>query len=110
MANADYNPDKEAHVAHKWEVIKATKRPVNVEVDGQEMHFGKDGAFRVSDAGVANEIRQRYARTGDVTVTRLRYPGAADQGHRYFFGRWPEMPWKRSNGNGKDADEKENAP
>ena len=91
----DYNPDKEGHTDHKWEVIKATTRDLpSLDVDGKEMRFGKDGAFRVNDPGVADAIRQTYARTGDVTVTRVRYPSVHDRGHRYFFGSLPAMPWK----------------
>jgi len=91
----DYNPDREGHTDHKWEVIKATTRDLpSLDVDGKEMRFGKDGAFRVNDPGVAEAIRQTYARTGDVTVTRVRYPSVHDRGHRYFFGSLPAMPWK----------------
>ena len=112
MPRADYNSDKERHAEHKWEVIRATRRPLeSVDVDGKQMKFGKDGAFRVNDEGVAAAIREEYARKGDVTVTRIRYPGAADRGHRYFFGQLPEMPWKKENGNGETkADEEEGLP
>src|SRR3990167_2439324 len=104
MPRADYNSDKERHAEHKWEVIRATRRPLE-SVDVEQMKLGKDGAFRVNDEGVAAAIREEYARKGDVTVTRIRYPGAADRGHRYFFGGWPLAPWKE-NGNG-EAEEKE---
>lgn len=98
MAKADYNPDREGHAAHKWEVINATKGPLEVELDGKQMKFGKDGAFRVSDPGVAAALRQKYHDKGLATVTRIRTPDPiADRGHRYFFGAWPEMPWKRGN-------------
>ena len=108
MPRADYNSDKERHAEHKWEVIRATRRPLeSVDVDGKQMKFGKDGAFRVNDEGVAAAIREEYARKGDVTVTRIRYPGAADRGHRYFFGGWIEAPWKRSKDNGETKAEEE---
>ena len=104
MPIADYNPDREGHVGKKWEVIRATRRPLeSIEVDGKKMKFGKDGAFRVSDEGVAAAIREEYAKKGDVTVTRIRYPGAHDRGHYYFWGGWPEMPWKKK----KEKEEKE---
>ena len=107
MRRADYNPDREGHVAKKWEVIRATRRDLpSIDVDGKQMRFGEDGAFRVNDEGVAAAIREEYARKGDVTVTRIRYPGAADRGHRYFFGQLPEMPWKE-NGNGETKAEEE---
>ena len=109
MPRADYNSDKERHAEHKWEVIRATRRPLeSVDVDGKQMKFGKDGAFRVNDEGVAAAIREEYAKKGDVTVTRIRYPGAADRGHYYFFGQLPEMPWKKENGNG-EAETQEDA-
>ena len=108
MPRADYNSDKERHAEHKWEVIRATRRDLpGIEVDGKQMKFGKDGAFRVNDEGVAAAIREEYARKGDVTVTRIRYPGAADRGHYYFFGQLPEMPWKKENGNGEAETQEE---
>ena len=112
MPRADYNSDKERHAEHTWEVIRATRRPLeSVDVDGKQMKFGKDGAFRVNDEGVAAAIREEYARKGDVTVTRIRYPGAADRGHYYFFGQLPEMPWKKENGNGEaETQEEEGLP
>src|SRR3990167_3167092 len=107
MPRADYNSDKERHAEHKWEVIRATRRDLpGIEVDGKQMTFGKDGAFRVNDEGVAAAIREEYAKKGDVTVTRIRYPGAADRGHRYFFGGWPLAPWKE-NGNGEAETQEE---
>src|SRR3990167_5995491 len=86
MPRADYNSDKERHAEHKWEVIRATRRDLpGIDVDGKEMKFAKKG---------------------DVTVTRIRYPGAADRGHRYFFGGWPLAPWKE-NGNGEAETQEE---
>ena len=106
MPRADYNSDREGHTEHKWEVIRATRPPLeSLDVDGKQMRFGKDGAFRVNDEGVAAAIREEYAKKGDVTVTRIRYPGAADKGHYYFRGGWPEMPWKKEQGNGETEDE-----
>ncbi|HKZ77717.1 MAG TPA: hypothetical protein VJ124_05285 [Pyrinomonadaceae bacterium] len=108
MPRADYNSDREGHAEHKWEVIRATRRDLpSLDVDGKQMNFGKDGAFRVNDEGVAAAIREEYAKKGDVTVTRIRYPGEHDRGHRYFFGQLPEMPWKE-NGNG-ETEAEENA-
>ena len=75
---------------HTHEVIQAVRRPVNVEVDGQEMPFGNLGAFRVKDSGVADEIRAKYGR--DVTVTRIKHPHVSDRGHCYFFSV-PALPW-----------------
>ena len=101
--NIDFNSDREGHVDHKWEVIKATTRELDaLDVDGKQMRFGKDGAFRVTDPGVAAAIRQTYGRRGDVTVTRIRYPHVSDRGHTYLFSV-PALPWKE----GKDGEEKE---
>jgi hypothetical protein len=98
----DYNPDREGHVDHKWTVIKATKRPVEVNIGGKPMRFGRDGAFRVSDPGVAAEIRKEYGDKGDVTVTRMRSPQPiSDRGHRYFFGMMPPLPWHHYDENGR---------
>ena len=76
------------------EVIHAVQRPVQVEVDGKEMPFGRDGAFRVRDSGVADEIKAKYGNKGEVTVTRVKYPHISDRGHKYFFSV-PELPWNK---------------
>ena len=78
---------------HVYEVIQAVQRPVNVEVDGVSLPFGREGAFRVRDSGVAKEISARYGgKMADVTVTRVKVPGEADRGHRYFL-TVPALPW-----------------
>ena len=74
------------------EVIQAVTRPVNVEVDGKQMPFGRDGAFRVNDSGVAEAIRAKY--DGEVTVTKVKVPHVADRGHKYFFAV-PALPWHK---------------
>lgn len=91
----DYNPDKERHRDYKWIVHKAIRdRDFNaVYAADKKMPFNKYGRFSIKDGGVADEIRQEYGR--DVTVTRVRNPHRSDRGHVYFFGQWPEMPWKR---------------
>ena len=77
------------------EVIQAVRRPVHVKVDGKYMPFGRDGAFRVKDPGVAAEISAKYGgKNGDVTVTKVKYPHISDRGHKYFFSV-PELPWKK---------------
>ncbi len=67
------------------------------------MPFGRDGAFRVRDSGIAEEIKTKYG--GDVVVSKIRYPDVHDRGHRYFFGMIPEMPWKRKKGDGEHGTE-----
>jgi hypothetical protein len=102
---ADFNPDKERHVDHKWFVINNQRKPVEgVEVDGKQLKFGHEGWLRVSDAGQAQAIREKYGR--DVTVSRIRHPDVHDRGHRFHFGQWPEMPWKRQVNNEHQTEER----
>lgn len=90
----DYNPDREGHVKHKWIVVDATKtRKKYIEAGGRILKFGKEGCMRVSDQGLANEIRQKYG--GDVTVSRVRHTDTNERGvHKYFFTS-PGMPWHK---------------
>ena len=106
--SGDYNPDREGWTGHKYIVQRVWQGPDTAQVDigDRRMKWNKQGRMLVNDPAVANAIRQKYG--NDVTVTRMRYPDAHDRGHRYIF-TMPEMPWKRSNGNGEDADEKEGA-
>lgn len=103
----DYNPDKEAHRDHNWMVVKATQDPnfKAVPTAKGNLKFGKDGAFKVNDPGLANEIRETVG--PDAVVTRMSNVKPADRGHRYFFGMMPEMPWKRKKHNGEDEEPKE---
>ena len=105
--SGDYNPDREGWTGHKYIVQRVWQGDSTKQVDigDRRMKWNKQGRMLVNDPAVANAIRQKYG--NDVTVTRMRYPDAHDRGHRYIFGGWPEMPWKRSRENGKDADEKE---
>lgn len=92
----DFNPDKERHVDHKFVVQKAMpgddlSEPVltskgPLKPDGQ-------GRMMVKDESLAREIQQQHPR--ELTVTRMRTPGAADRGHRYFFGALPGLPWHK---------------
>ena len=102
----DYNPDREGHVPKKWMVIRATRdrnfKSVVLD-DGQEMKFGKKGAFMVSDPGKADEIRKTVG--ADATVTRFRVPTTHERMHRYFFGQLPAMPWHRYDDLGRKIQE-----
>ncbi len=90
----DYNPDKEKHIDHSWIVQPATRKPdKGIEIDGKFLPFGREGTLRLKDGAVADAVRQKYDR--QMVVTRTRRPDAHDRGHNYFFGSWPEMPWKR---------------
>ncbi len=77
-----------------YEVIKSTTEPITgIEVDGKKHLFGKDGAFRVHDAGVAREIDETYGlEGGDKQVTIIKSP-VRDSTHRYAFSM-PRGDWK----------------
>ena len=94
--NLDYNPDKERHVDHRYMVIKANKNPgfKGVQTSKGFLPFDqRTQGFRVKDPALANEIRQTVG--VDATVTRVRYPSPADQGHRYHFGQHPGVPYAK---------------
>lgn len=77
-----------------YEVIRATQRPLeSVEVGGKTLKFRGNGMMRIKDRGLAMAVREKLGK--EVTVTKVNYPSAHDQGHRYFFGSLPEMPWKK---------------
>lgn len=97
----DYNPDREGHVKHKFIVQKAWPAG-DYAGDGLAggIHTSKgvlkpnsQGRMVVRDAALAREIQSAYP--ADLAVTRMRAEGPADKGHRYHFGSWPAMPWKR---------------
>jgi len=90
----DYNPDKERHVDHTFVVQKAwPNSPDSVMTSKGELKGNHQGRFTVKDETLAREIQKSYPR--DFAVTRMRTPKPADAGHRYHFGGWPEMPWKK---------------
>lgn len=78
-----------------WEVIKASKRPFSgIAGSGRWMEFGRSGAFKTSDAGLAREIDTKWGLeggTGEVVVVEKE--DRPEMGHRYMF-TMPEMPWK----------------
>ena len=90
----DYNPDREGHAKHKYVVVNATKNKKKfIEAGGKQLNFSKEGFMRVSDPGIANEIRQRYG--SEVTVSRVRHTDSHERGiHKYFFTS-PGMPWHK---------------
>ncbi len=77
-----------------YEVVKSTRRDIKgIEVDGKKHMFGKDGAFRVNDAGVAREIDEAHGlEGGDRQVTVMKVP-VRDKIHRYAFSM-PRGDWK----------------
>lgn len=109
----DYNPDKERHVDHKFIVQKAWPDG-NHEGDGLRdgistsrgvLKPDSKGRMVVKDEALAREIQKEYP--GDLAVTRVRAPDPADSGHRYHFGQWPEMPWKRQHRDTEAQEEQE---
>lgn len=78
---------------HAYEVIKAVTRPVDVEVGGKKMPFGNKGAFRVRDAGVANEIKGKYGH--DVTVTKINTRQEVEKKLHPNRITSPGMPWHK---------------
>lgn len=93
----DYNPDREGHHQHKFTVLDATRRNLEHVPNHPELKFNHQGRLRLKDAGLAREIQQE---TRDVSVTLLKHPHRSDRGHVYFFGQWPEMPWKKEKQDG----------
>ena len=97
----DYNPDKEAHVQHKFIVQKAWPSgdyqgdglAEGIQTSKGVLKPNSQGRMVVKDAALAREIQSAYP--ADLAVTRMRTPDPADKGHKYHFGGWPEMPWKK---------------
>ena len=91
----DYNPDKERHHKHKFVVQQAFPDIVgdSVMTSKGELKPNSQGRMTVKDESLAREIQQQYPR--EMTVTRMNFDDPADRGHRFHFGGWPEMPWKR---------------
>ena len=78
-----------------YEVVKSTRKDIKgISVDGKQHLFGKDGAFRVNDAGVAREIDEAHGlEGGDRAVTVMKVP-VRDKIHRYAFSM-PRGNWKK---------------
>lgn len=94
----DYNPDREGHAAHKFIVTNARKGAKSVSLGSEVFKFGKNGAFLMQDEKKARELQDEHH--GEIAVTRVRRPGPADKGHKYFFGSMPAMPWHKYDENG----------
>lgn len=102
----DYNPDKDGHVEHRYVVQPAWKSGTYASgilaPDGRYLKYNREKRLMVKDEKLAREIQQQHR--NDLVVTRVRYPGEADRGHRYFFGQMPAMPWHQYDENGKRID------
>lgn len=96
----DYNPDKEGHVPHKFLVQPNSKFPHQKSIklpSGKELKFNSEKRLTIKDEAFAREIQEEYKK--DVVVTRIKDATKYEVGHRYFFGAWPEMPWKKNKEN-----------
>jgi len=92
----DWNSDREGHVEHKWVVQKAFAGDDigdAIQTSKGELKPNDQGRMIIKDPALAHEIRMQNPR--ELTVSRMRYQKPADAGHRYHFGGWPEMPWKK---------------
>ena len=91
---ADFNPDREGHVKHKWlvQTVRPGQENETVKTSQGELKLSPKGRCLITDPALAAEVRQEYAR--DLAVSRLRV-GDGGRTHYYFFGQWPEMPWKK---------------
>jgi hypothetical protein len=110
----DVEPNKTS-ASDRWELLPytqgmATETP---ELNGKKYPWGAQGAMHVKDGAIAKDLAEKY--DGRVLAMKVQSPDIHDRGHTYFFGGWPEMPWKRGQDAGKenaqvdqDADE-ENA-
>ena len=102
----DYNSDKEKHVDHKFIVQTAWPGVANkVKTSKGELEMSEKGRMIIKDEVLAREIQKEHPR--DLAVTRMRMPKPADQGHKYFFGSLPAMPWKRQSQEANDGDSDE---
>ena len=100
MPESYYKPGK------KFEVVKATKRPIKgLALDDKQFKFGRNGGFYVNDPGVARELERTYGHkkgNGDVVISEIRV--ADVEGHNYFFPI-PEVPWRSDRWNPEEDPE-----
>lgn len=92
---ADYNPDKERHVDHKFVVQSAwPNSPKEIMTSKGLLKANEQGRMLIKDEALAREIQREHPT--ELAVTRMRMPKPSDAGHRYHFGQLPEMPWKKN--------------
>src|SRR3990170_9053433 len=68
-----------------------------MELDGKKYPWGRYGGAHIKDPAIARELEQKYE--GRVLMSPVQSPDIHDRGHKYFFGGWPEMPWKKNKEN-----------
>ena len=90
----DYNADRELGKGRlKWIVQSATRNlPKSIMTGRGELKLDDKGRCIIKDRALADEVRKKYART--MAVSRVFSDDPADQGHSYFFGQTPALPWK----------------
>ena len=106
----DFNSSKElGQGKKKWVVQSATKRIADSVKTGKgDLKLDDFGRCLIKDEGLAREIQKDHRR--DMTVSRIFMDDPADRGHHYFWGSWPEMPWKREESEIESGDDSEQPP
>lgn len=71
----------------------------HIDLNGTEYKFkSQQGqSFFTRNKGLAMDIDRAHGKRGSksVAVAEVRVQDNHDRGHSYFWGQWPEMPWKR---------------
>lgn len=83
----------------EFEVIKHTKNaPNTLIVDGKKLKFGKMGAMKIKDAGLARAIEETYGKGGNHQAMVIPVEKRIETGHpRTFLVRLPpnmDGSWK----------------
>lgn len=101
----DFNSSKElGQGKKKWVIQPANKRIAKTVKTGKgELKLDDHGRCLINDEVLAREIQKDHRK--DMTVSRIFDDAPADRGHKYFFGGWPEMPWKNRIRDGDDDQE-----
>jgi hypothetical protein len=104
----DFNPDKErGQGKKKWVVQSATpKIEKSIKTGKGELQLDDKGRCLINDETLAREIQKDHRK--DMAVSRIFMDDPADRGHHYFWGGWPEMPWKKK-GDDDQEQSRENA-
>ncbi len=98
---------KERSASDRYEILPYTQGMATetLELGEKKYPWGAQGAIHVKDGGEAQALQEKY--DGRVITMKVQSPDIHDRGHRYFFGGWPEMPWKRKVKDGETETEEE---
>ncbi len=98
---------KERSASDRYEILPYTQGMATetLELGEKKYPWGAQGAIHVKDGGEAQALQEKY--DGRVITMKVQSPDIHDRGHRYFFGGWPEMPWKRKVKDGETESEEE---